>query len=257
VTGRNWKDVLTEVLTGYKFWIGLGVAGVIVADAVGVVDLPTVRLTKQMKVLLVGLTGGALLGYLPSAKIVEWLYSPNWVYLLEVDARTDDFALWKLSPEQFDDLDVLHGELHRLSATAEVWEAQAYVPDRNSAIGTWRGSASNMELLEERERIDELRETLEAEAQQGMSIRIKVGAIVRSAVNDIVHDIVGQYEGITIHRGEQVENSVQEALEDYDLLSREEDEREDDLNESEGGERWDDAETVVAADADTQVSADD
>jgi hypothetical protein len=243
MTGRNWKDVLTEVLTGYKLWLGLGVAGIVVADALGAINIPKVTLTKPVKVLLVGLTGGLVLGYLPSAKIVEWLHSPNWVYLLEVDAREDDFALWKLSPEQFADLDVLHGELHRLSATDEVWEAQAYVPDRNSAIGTWRGSASDMELIADRERIDELRGTLEEQAQEGMSIRIKVGAIVRSAVNDIVHDIVGQYEGITIHRGEQVENSVQEALEDYDLLERESDEREDDL--SEDGGRWSDVEETT------------
>ncbi|WP_255148997.1 hypothetical protein [Halorarius halobius] len=219
--GRSWRDVATDLLTAYKTWIALGLAAVVVADATGYISLPTVEVSRPVKIMLLGALGGLLLGWAPASRIVKWLYDPPTVWLLEVDAREDDVALYKLSPQQFSELDVLHGELHRLSAKHELWECQAYIPDRNTAIGTWRGSASDMELIADRERIDELRSHLEQQAQKGLSIRIKVGSIVRDAVHDITDELTAQYEGITIYRGEKVQTAVNDALDDYDLLDEE------------------------------------
>ncbi|WP_193767585.1 hypothetical protein [Halorientalis pallida] len=54
-----------------------------------------------------------------------------------------------------------------------------------------------------------------------------MGSIVRTAVRGIVNDLVGQYEGTAIHKGEHIERAVRDALDDHDIQDMEEQEREE------------------------------
>jgi len=220
----NRRKAAVELLKAYRNWIGLGVvAAVAAALYVGVPALPSIP--REPRVFAVGALAAVLLGYAPAVRIVEWLYAPEGTYLVDIDARDNGFAIWRLSPEEWEQLTVEKGELYRLKTSADAYTCRQYWPDYQLCLGTWRGSASDLELLEERERIDEIRETLEQQAQEGLTIRMKVGSIVRTAVRDIVNDLVRQYEGTAIHRGERIEQAVDSALDDYDLDDEEDRER--------------------------------
>lgn len=218
---RSKTDAAVDLLTAYKTWIGVGALGVVVADAAGLITIGSVlsglSIGQEVKVGIVAGLGGLLLAWGPATKVVNWIYDPPEVHLLELDARETDIALYKLTPQQFADMTVVHDELYRLSGEVEVWACRAYVPDRNTAIGTWMGSASDMELVRERERIEEIRGTLEDEAKKGVRLRMQLSSIVRDAVGRITNDFIKTYEGETIYAGDRIGDAVDDALDDYDL----------------------------------------
>lgn len=219
-------EAAVELLKAYRWWIGVATfAGVVAVILWGVPQLP--RIPRSVRLFTVGVLAAVALGYAPAMRLVDWLYSPDGTYLVDIDARDNGFALYRLSPEKWEDLSVESGELYRLKTSADAYACRQYWPDYDVCIGTWRGSASDLELLEERERIDKIRETLEEQAQEGLTMRMKVGSIVRTAVRDIVNDLVSQYEGTAIHRGERIEDAVDSAMRDHNLREDEERERDE------------------------------
>ena len=190
-------------------------------------------LPRWVKLFGLALLLGMMLGYVPASKIVEWLYSPNFTYLIDVDARDAEFAVYQLPPEVWRDLNVVEGELYEVRAAVPAWECRSYAPpdesvtykttngdgepmaielEDNQVVGTWRGSASDLELIQERERIDEVRGILEDLAQEGLSIRVKQSGIIRSAVRGIVMSFVEGFESETLYKGDEVKKSVDKAL---------------------------------------------
>src|SRR6056297_2777042 len=200
----NHREATVELLKAYRHWVGLAVVVTLgLLWYFGLPDLPS--FPREPRLFAMGALAAIAGGYAPAMKIVDYLYSPDGTYLVDIDARDNGFALYRLSPEKWERLTVETGELYRLKTSADAYACRQYWPDYDVCIGTWRGSASDLELLEERERIDEIRTTLEQQAQEGLTIRMKMGSIVRTAVRDIVNDLVGQYEGTAIHRGEHIE----------------------------------------------------
>lgn len=203
--GTDWKAIL--VRDRWRF-VGIALAVLAVAAYLGYdIEIPR---WLRLYVTVVALTGA--LGYPVAARIVQWLYSPNYTYLVEVDARDSELAIWQLPPSVWRGLDVTDGELHEVRATAPAWECQEYDPEENEAVGTWRGSASDLELIEQRERIDEIRGELEELAQEGLTIRVKQSGIIRKSVRGIVMSFVEGFEKESLYDGEQIQNSVEEAL---------------------------------------------
>lgn len=221
---RSRWGYVTDLLVAYK-WPLVAVALLVtlwVTQTNAAIQAPEIP-----RPALVGITAvimSALAGYIPSVKLVRWLYSPNNRYLVDLDTDDDGFALWELSPSAWDNLAVEEGELHKLPNTkSPAYTCQGFDPETNAAEGTWRGSASDLEMLREKERIAEIRGQLETMAQRGISLRMRSGSIVRQALSQIVTDLVAQYEGITIPHGERVEQAVEDALDDYDLLGEADD----------------------------------
>ncbi|WP_335999367.1 hypothetical protein [Halorientalis halophila] len=222
----NRREAAVELLKAYRWWIGsASVVAVGLAVWFGLPDLPSIP--REPRLFAVGALAAVAIGYAPAMKIVDYLYSPDGTYLVDIDARDNGFALYRLSPEKWERLEIEKGELYRLKTSADAYACRQYWPDYDVALGTWRGSASDLELLEERERIDEIRTTLEQQAQEGLSIRTRMGSIVRTAVRGIVNDLVGQYEGTAVHKGERIEEAVQDALTDHDIQDLEERERDE------------------------------
>lgn len=158
--------------------------------------------------------GGALFAF---RRLVDLLYRDQWVYLMDVDARDRDVAVYRLNPEAFGELTVLNGELFEADARYPVRFCRHYRPQENVCEGTWRGSVSDLELIQERERIDAVRNELEEWGRQGLETRMKLPDIVRSALRSISTDMVRGYEDMTVYSGERIEEAVTSALSEYEL----------------------------------------
>lgn len=202
---NSWKDVL--VRDRWKL-IGLGIA-VAGAWAYFGYDV-TIPRWARLFVLSSGLA--ALVAYAPASRIVAWLFSPDFTYLVDLDARDNELAIWQLPPKAWRELEVSEGELYRVRATVPAWECKGYDPEENSALGTWRGSASDLELIEDRERIDEIRGILEDLAKEGLTIRVKQSGIIRDSVRGIVMSFIEGFESESLYDGDEIEKSVEKAL---------------------------------------------
>lgn len=163
-----------------------------------------------------GLTGVAG-GWLAGSRVVDWLWSPDWRYVWELDARDDGVRLWRMTPEKFGRMNVLEGELKRWDAIYPVYSVRQYDPKWNTAVATWMGSVDDVELLKERERIDEVRRELEEQAQEGLATRLRASSALRVAVSNVVNGLLAKLEGGSVDAENHLETAIQEAVEEHDL----------------------------------------
>jgi hypothetical protein len=118
--------------------------------------------------------------------------------------------------------------LHQLNASEPVYEANDFDPDEQVATGVWRGSATDLELIEHREAVAEVRGDLEDLAREGLAIRAKQSAIVRGAVADIVMEFVADFEDESTYSGDQIQHRVDSALDELDETPADSDDDQDD-----------------------------
>jgi hypothetical protein len=124
---------------------------------------------------------------LATGKIEALLPDPERVWLVVLNAKTDEpVSVWKLTPDQWAEMEVKHGPLFpHEHAQEQAYEAYAYDPDANVAVGTWRRSVPGSELLGRFDAEDvldvvgELRDELEPEARRGERIRQSLPAVAR------------------------------------------------------------------------------
>lgn len=211
--GYTWREFFEGVLAAYSTWIGLGSVGVLVAVWYFGISLPSVPRPLVIAGLSCG--SGAGLGYLPAKKIISWLKTIRWIFLLVVKEGGDGIELWTFTPDAWADVELVDGNLYQLNAIVECYEATDFEEETMEVEATWRGSARPLELVAERERIGEIRETLEDRAKRFISLRMRVGSIVRTATESIVNDLISSYEAKGVHRGESIEKAVNEALEEH------------------------------------------
>ena len=178
-------------------------------------DLSVPSIGRELKLFALAYGVAAVLGTPIATRLVDWLYTPQKKYLVEFDAATDEFALWPIPQSQFRELQV-NEELHQLNASEPVYHCSSYDVDEHLAEGHWRGSASDLELVEHREAVKEVRGDLEDLAREGLSIRAKQSSIVRGSVKDIVMEFVADFEEESTYSGEDIQNRVDEALRDLD-----------------------------------------
>lgn len=209
-SGYTWREWSADVLSSYSTWIGLGSVATLAAVWYFGVSLPSV----PRPLIIAGLSAGAGigLGYLPAKKVISWLKTIRWIFLLVVKEGGDGIELWTFSPDAWADVEVTEGELYQREAIAEVYEAYDFDRETMEVKGTWRGSCSPLELTAERENIAEIRETLEKRAQRGISLRMRLSGIVRKALDDILNDMMGEMEETSIYHGESIEQAVNQAL---------------------------------------------
>lgn len=195
-------------------WFLLLIFGLIASVFLVVVDVPTPDLpVRAVKLFAITFLIALAIGFPVARRIVDYLYTPDTQYLLDYNAETDEFGVWAFSPNEWKKLEV-EEDTHRLQAAEPVYEARNYNPETNRAEGTWRGSATDLELVEHREAVSEVRGDLEDLAKDGLSIRVKQSSIVRGAVQDVVMDFVADFESDTIYSGDQIQNRVQSAIDD-------------------------------------------
>jgi hypothetical protein len=182
---------------------------------------------REVKLFLAAFSVGSLFAAPWATRIVDWLHTPDTRWLLTTDAEQNKLELWEIPAPLWRDLDV-EDDLHRWDSSQPVYEVREYDEEDNHAVGTWRGSATDLELVEHRESVREVRGDLEDLAREGLAIRAKQSSIVRGAVADIVMEFVTDFEAETTYSGEEIQQRVDAALDDLDAPVDDQDDDQDD-----------------------------
>ncbi|WP_336327876.1 hypothetical protein [Halovenus sp. HT40] len=211
-------------------WFLLAVALVVIlvlSISYWLVDPSLPSIGRELKLFAIAFVVGSILAAAPATKLVDWLHTPDSKYLVEYDAETDEFELWEIPAPQWRSLEI-EDELHQLNASEPVYEVNDYDPDEQVATGVWRGSASDLELIQHREAVAEVRGDLEDLAREGLAIRAKQSSIVRGAVADIVMEFVADFEEESTYSGTQIQQRVDSALDELDEEPSDPDDDQDD-----------------------------
>ncbi|OKY77467.1 MAG: hypothetical protein BTN85_2118 [Candidatus Methanohalarchaeum thermophilum] len=89
---------------------------------------------------------------------------------------------------------------------------RTYDPVEQTATGTWKASANDLELLRNKEKIRDLREKLEEQAKKGLKVRALLPSLVRNSVNEIASDLIKSIEEEAIYNGEKINKNTMEEL---------------------------------------------
>lgn len=192
----------------------IGAAGIMYFD----VAIPTEPPRWAHVVFWVAVLGLAP-AYAMATKVVDILYDPFGVILLDIDARNTDVAIYNVPKKRWKEITVLEGDLQRLEATQLVYTGKNFDPEELTVTGTWRGSLSDYELVRKEAKIAELRGRLETEAKRGFAIETQSWTIVRQAAMQAVTSIVRTFERGTLpsEDGLEVADAVDDAIESFDF----------------------------------------
>lgn len=121
-----------------------------------------------------------------SGKIDDLIPDPRSVRIVQINANGEPLAAWKLSPDVFAETDIKWGPLFpHEGGEFETYEAYAYNPETNVAVGTWRRSIPGSEVVGKHDVEDVLaligdyRGRLEPDARRLSAMRTALPAIVR------------------------------------------------------------------------------
>ena len=175
-------------------------------------------------VFAVAAAGLSPLGFLVGGKVVSWLYNPQWVYLIDLDARVLDGGVFRLPVDDFRDLQVLDDDefvnstydLTQLSPNLYVGK-QVDLEDM-TVVGTWRGTLDDRELTRALRAVHECRGQLQDDAQRGFILETSAFVVVRRATRNTVERIVELFEdGSLPDSGEGIDRAIDQELESFGL----------------------------------------
>ncbi len=217
MSGDSRARLAVELLKAYRHYVGLlallALAGLLYLQP----DMPTVKIRREWKVAAVALAAAGVVGYLPAAKVLDWLYNPPRRYVVSLGLSGGEPGVWELSPAAWNDVDVTEGQLYQWETTKwPVYEAEWFNPESLTAKGTWRGSKSDSELLRKEKEVEELREDLEQQANTSIDTELQIASRVRQAVKEIGRAIIDEHASATTYEGERVADVLADIRQDVE-----------------------------------------
>lgn len=197
-----------------RFWsIVMVAAGVGALVSFAGLDVTVPRWVKLFAVAFVGLSPA---GYLTGKKVVSLLWSPNYVYLLDLDARYTDGALYRFPFEHFHELDTTRGALDEV--TSNLYIGKNVDLEELTVEGTWRGTLTDRELLTALHKVDQCYGQLRDDAKTGFAWENNAFTILYNATRWGVRNVVKTFErGSLADEGEGLGEAVDDALDRYEL----------------------------------------
>lgn len=150
--------------------------GVLIVGVTGQIDLPAWVVPVSTGYLFVSIPG-----YFAAAKIVDWLYSPNWVPVQEIDAERMIARPYAIPPDMWREKTMESGEPFQLRDGSWVVRRLEYDPDTGlTATGADLGELNDVELMTWNKAVQANRGKLRTWARIGQGLYSKLPAIAQA-----------------------------------------------------------------------------
>lgn len=158
-------------------------------------------------------------GYFLAGKVLSVLHNPKHIYLVDLDARYLEGALYEFPFSDFRRIETRSGEMTQL--TPNLYVAKDVDLEAGEVTGTWRGTLDDVELARALEAVYQCRGDLQEQAQRGFAIETSATVIVRNAVRDTTRTIMDTFQsGSLPDEGDGLEDAIESELEKFDLENR-------------------------------------
>lgn len=215
--GASRSELAVELLKAYRHYVGAALLVAVGAVLYFQPTIPSVSISREWRVAGVAVASAGILGYLPAAKALDWLYDPPRRYVVSLGFSGGEPGVWELSPSAWAEVDVTEGRLYQWQGTKwPVYEAEWFNPESLTAKGTWRGSKSDSELLRKEKELTELREELEPQANTSIDTELQIASRVRQAVKEIGRAIIDEHASATTYEGERVADVLSDIRRDVE-----------------------------------------
>jgi len=206
---------------------GLGIGLFVIASIIGF-ELPrNLRIIGLTTVIIVPIVGRPT-----GKKVRSLLWEPNYIWLVDVDARYTKGGIFRIPGQRFREWTVTDGSLDWVSPDL----AFGKQVDLGEQIveATWRGTLTDRELMRTLQAVEECRGQLEEDAKRGFAIEAQAFTIIRNATRQAVLSIVSTFErGSLPDEGEGLTDEIDSAIEQFGLERKIRETEDDDTAESE------------------------
>ncbi|MFC7057991.1 hypothetical protein [Halovenus salina] len=228
---KTRREHTVELLTAYRNWIGLLTVLLLLSFVAlwWAGALPSVTVPESVQATMLAVIGAAALGYLPASRTLDYLHDPPKRFVVCVGMapeQADEYdlppraflpGLYELSPAAWDRVRSLDGDLYQWSEMKwPTYEVQAFDEDSFQAVGTWRGSKPDSELLRREKEIVDLRTNLEQAADTSIDTELSISSKVRQATRAIGQALISEHAEASTYEGEQVAEVLSDIRQDIE-----------------------------------------
>lgn len=217
-SGRSgYGRLAVDLLTSPWPYLLLGVP-IVVLFLIFQPEIPTIVVPRPAKVLLAAAIVSGGVAAFPADRIVSWLYDPPKRIIVQPALSEDEGGIWEMTPASFEALEVVDGQLYEWPGCSyPTYEVERYDEEAHVAVGTWRGSASDGEMIDSKQEIDEVRTELEAKARERDVLVTRAERIVREQILANTRQLIHEYNRATIVDVEELQARLDEAMGDKSL----------------------------------------
>lgn len=160
---------------------------------------------QRIQVFLATFLATGLIAYIPSKKLVDWIHEERYLYMLELKAEDGGIGIWRFHPGQWKEIEIINGKLHEEKVDkGRLYVCREFDESGMEAKGTWMGSASDLEFLREKKKIEDTRKRLESLASESVELRASMLSIVREAIDRVGAKMAQEFEKGTLYQGEEI-----------------------------------------------------
>jgi len=190
---------------------GVGIVLFVIASILGY-ELP-----RSLRLIgLCALVTIPLVGRPTGKKVRALLWDPNYVWLVDIDARYTKGGIFRTPGQRFREWSVEDGQLDWVSPNLAFGKNVDL--EAQTVEGCWRGTLSDRELMRTLQAVEECRGQLEADAKRGFAIEAQAFTIIRNATRKAVLRIVSTFERGTLpDEGEGLTDEIDSAIEQFGL----------------------------------------
>ncbi|KPN31508.1 hypothetical protein SY89_02255 [Halolamina pelagica] len=167
------------------------------------------------------IASGLPAGFAVGTKVTSWLHNPREIWLVDLDARQVDGAIFRLSLDEFRDLQVTDEDgnpdvdYDLTELTPNLYVGKQLDQEEGTVVGTWRGTLDDVELARSLAAVRRCRGELQDKAQRGFAIETAAPAIVSNALRGEIDSLMKTIEAGTLpDEGDAVTDAIEERLDD-------------------------------------------
>ena len=220
---RGGKAFVREHATVVVPSIALLVAGVVWLRPGGAVGLGDVPGWLRVFVAATGII--AALAYVPARRFIDFIYTREYVVLVELAPMEGDLSVHRLSPDRFSEIEVYDGNgehqgrnyLTRLQTPAGLaYECKRYNSDANAALASWMAGESYKEIRASQKTLERIETDMAREADKFLDLRVNHATIIRKVYRRVINRQITQVEEMTVPDGELISETIDDVMGDLE-----------------------------------------
>lgn len=171
-----------------------------------------------------------------ATRVVDYFVEDTRKPVLDIESVEDDLGVFKVPDTRIGDIDIIDGTARdwdtSLGIGKEVKEFREEITEDGKsqliARATWEGSKSPLELKRDYSAIDAMENNLEKWARKGVLYDAKLPHMVHEIQAQTSNDLVYEFQGLANYNGQDIHETVQDMVTEYEIEDETSDEDSDD-----------------------------